>query len=197
MANTEEAAREPVAFRHPFFFLRHGETTYNRDRRLQGQIDSPLSSRGLEQADAAADVLAAAPIARIVASPLSRARITAERVAARHGLAVETDPDLMECHLGIHQGEPYPFWIADYWRGAFAPEGGEAFPTFRARVWAALGRISSAQADTLIVAHGGLWYASRTLVRMAPDLPSMPNALPLHIAPRGDIWQVDILEERA
>lgn len=182
-----------AAFRRPFWFLRHGETYFNRDRRLQGQLDTPLSPRGEAQAKAAAGVLADAQIERIVASPLQRARITAETVAARHGLTVETDADLMECHLGVHQGEPYPHWVADYWRGGFAPEGGEDFRMFRSRVWPALARISSAGPGTLIVAHGGLWFAVRSMVRLAPDLIDMPNALPVHVRPQPDIWTVDVL----
>ena len=58
----------------PFFFLRHGETDWNRERRLQGNIDVPLNATGLAQAEAAAKRLVGAGVATIVASPLARAR---------------------------------------------------------------------------------------------------------------------------
>ncbi|GMG84734.1 histidine phosphatase family protein [Paralimibaculum aggregatum] len=189
-------ALRAVRFAHPFWFLRHGETVYNRDRRLQGQRDTALSPLGRRQAEAAAETLAGAPIRRIVASPLQRARITAETVAARHRLGVETDAALMECHLGIHEGEAYPPWMPDYWQGRFAPEGGESFAAFRDRVWPAMARAAAAP-GTLIVVHGGLWYAARSLVRMVPDIASMPNCLPLRVRPEGAAWQVERLGSAA
>jgi probable phosphoglycerate mutase len=176
------------AFPHPFYFLRHGETHWNRSGTTQGQVDARLNETGVEQARRAADALAAEPIARIVASPLSRARDTAEAVAERHGLAVETDAQLMECHLGRHQGGPHGAWLGDYFRGAYDPPEGETFERFRARVWAAMQRAVAQGPNTLIVAHGGLWIAARTYVAVDPDLPRMPNALPLLVTPRPDRW---------
>lgn len=185
------------AFTRPFYFLRHGESLYNRARRLQGQSEVALSPLGEQQAEAAAADLATAPIKRIVSSTLGRARRTAEAVAAKHGLPVETDPGLMECHLGIHQGQPYDSWLPDYWAGRFAPEGGEDFWQFRERVWLAMTRVLDGGADTLIVAHGGLWLSARSMVRMEPDLPSMPNALPLYVEPDGEIWRISVLGDRS
>ncbi|MEM0943213.1 MAG: histidine phosphatase family protein, partial [Pseudomonadota bacterium] len=138
-------------------------------------------------------VLAGEPISGITASPLSRARITAEHVGRAVGLEVATDPDLMECHLGIWQGEPYQPWAPDYWRGEYAPEGGETFWQFRDRVWPAMARAVADGPNRLIVAHGGLWYAARSRVKMVPDLPRMPNALPLYVRPEGDFWRVTVL----
>ncbi|MEM7506484.1 MAG: histidine phosphatase family protein [Pseudomonadota bacterium] len=182
-----------TTFAHPFYFLRHGETDFNHDRRFQGQLDSQLNETGLAQAAMAADALKTEPISAIVASPLSRARVTAEMVAEARGETVKTDAGLMECHLGIHQGEPYAPWLSDYWTGGFAPEGGEDFWQFRARVFPAMRRIVAGGANRLIVAHGGLWYAARSLVRMEPDLDRMPNALALYIQPDGDRWDVRLV----
>ncbi len=194
---TEGLAPPAEAFTRPFYFLRHGETHFNRERRFQGQTDAPLSPLGFEQAAAAAGVLAGEPIKRIVSSSLSRAFDTAEAVAARLGLAVEADPLLMECHLGVHQGQLYQPWITDYWAGSYAPEGGEDFWQFRARVWPALSRVVEAGPDTLVVAHGGLWFAARTLVRLDPDIRAMPNALPVRVVPEGEVWRVTLLGEEA
>ena len=178
----------PVPFDHPFYFLRHGETTWNAAGKTQGQENSPLSDKGRAQADAAAEALRPEPIVRIVASPLDRARHTAEAVGRATGLAVETDPDLMECHLGDHQTEQHGPWLADYFRGEYDPPNGERFPDFCARVWQAMSRAVARGPGTLIVAHGGLWIAARTYVTVDPDLARMPNALPLHVTPGNGHW---------
>lgn len=177
-----------MAFDHPFYFLRHGETTWNASGMTQGQLNSPLSDRGREQAEIAGVALADEPIERIVASPLDRAFHTAEAVARVHGLTVETDPELMECHLGQHQGEPHGPFLAAFFRGEHEPPGGETFDQFRARVWGAMQRAVGRGPNTLIVAHGGLWIAARTYVAVDPDLKRMPNALPLHVTPGPERW---------
>ena len=90
---------------HPFYFLRHGETTWNAAGRTQGQLDAPLSERGRQQALAAAEALKGEPIDSIIASPLSRARDTAEAAADALGLSVTFDEELMEFHAGDWQGQ--------------------------------------------------------------------------------------------
>lgn len=177
-----------MAFDHPFYFLRHGETTWNAERRCQGQFNSQLSDTGREQAETAADALKDQPIQRIVASPLDRAMHTAEAVARATGLEIETDPDLMECHLGEWQGQPHGAWLPAYFRGEQDPPGGETFDQFCDRVWGAMARAVARGPDTLIVAHGGLWIAARTRVTVAPNLDRMPNALPLRVDPRPGHW---------
>ena len=178
-----------MAFEHPFYFLRHGETTWNAAGKTQGQLNSPLSDKGRQQAEDAAAALQDEPIARIVASPLDRAYHTAEAVARVKGLEIETDPDLMECHLGDHQGGPHGPWLADYFNDAYAPPNGETFTQFRDRVWGAMVRAVKGGENTLIVAHGGLWIAARAFVQVAPDLERMPNALPLHVTPGEALWE--------
>ena len=178
-----------MAFDHPFYFLRHGETTWNAAGKTQGQLNSPLSDKGREQARAAGEALKAEPIARIVASPLDRAFHTAEAVAAHHGLEIEPDPDLMECHLGDHQGQPRGPWLGEYFRGEYAPPNGETFAQFCERVWAAMQRAVAKGPNTLIVAHGGLWIAARQYVEHTPVLDRMPNALPLLVTPSPKRWE--------
>jgi len=183
-------------FANPFYLLRHGETELNRDRRFQGQLDVELSDVGLAQARAAAKILSRQPIAGIVSSPLVRAQQTAHEVAERTGHDVETEAGLMECHLGVHQGLPYQPWISSYWKGDFAPEGGEDFWAYRARVVPALARVTAARRDMLVVAHGGLWIALRSLIEIEPDLDALPNALPLHVVPGNPVWTMRKLSYR-
>jgi 2,3-bisphosphoglycerate-dependent phosphoglycerate mutase len=84
--------------------LRHGETTWNRDGRFQGHLDSPLTERGEEQSRALARRLAGHRFAALYSSDLGRASRTAEIVAATTGHSVLLDARLRERHLGVLQG---------------------------------------------------------------------------------------------
>ncbi len=93
------------------YLLRHGQTEWNRDRRLQGQGNSALTDLGRAQAELMADLLAreiSEPRKfRLVSSPLQRARETAEAVAGRLGLEIEFDARLAEISLGEWEGRFY------------------------------------------------------------------------------------------
>jgi broad specificity phosphatase PhoE len=85
--------------------VRHGETDWNAEGRLQGHTDRPLNDYGRRQAKALADRLAACDqVAAVYTSDLARARETAEIVAERLGLAVVADPDLRERNWGNWEG---------------------------------------------------------------------------------------------
>ncbi len=84
--------------------IRHGETEWNRVGRLQGREDSPLTERGLAQADRLARAAASLGVARVLASPLGRARITAERVAAATGAPLQIRDGLAEMAFGACAG---------------------------------------------------------------------------------------------
>ena len=183
-----------MAFAHPFYFLRHGETSWNAIRKTQGQQDSPLNDKGKAQALRAGEILAGEKIDRIVASPLSRARHTAEAVAAHHGLDILFDDGLKECSLGDMETLPNGPWLEDYWRGEFDPPNGETFAQFSDRVWRAMQRAVDLGPNTLIVAHGGLWTAAHEFVRIEPGLRPMPNALPLHVTPENNVWRHRVLD---
>jgi len=188
---------DTMAFKHPFYFLRHGETEWNKTGRTQGQLDAPLNQAGRDQAARAAGLLRDEPIERIVCSPLSRARHTAEAVAGEHGLEIATDDDLMECHLGDHQGGPHGSWLQAYWSGDYDPPNGETLDSFRQRVWRAMARAVALGPNTLIVAHGGLWIAAQAFVAIEPSLLRMPNALPVHVTPDEARWRHRVVGETA
>lgn len=80
-----------------FYFIRHGETDWNREHRGMGQKDIPLNERGLEQAHQAATVLAKEPIQTICFSPLMRARVTAEIIGEKLNVSLIAIPNLVEC----------------------------------------------------------------------------------------------------
>lgn len=159
------------------YFIRHGETAWNAERRLQGQRDIPLNALGHEQAARCGSILNAA-MARgkhlpedfdFIASPLSRARVTMELV--RDGLGLDrneyrTEPRLMELSFGEWEGWDYdelrrhqpdhPVLArtsapGEGWR--LAPPGGESYEQLLARVCAWHAEV---ERDTVVVAHGGV-----------------------------------------
>ena len=83
---------------------RHGQTDYNSQGRIQGRVDVPLNETGRDQARRAAEDIAALGPTRIVSSPLTRARDTAEALASRTGLSVEIDEGLAEKSFGDWEG---------------------------------------------------------------------------------------------
>jgi broad specificity phosphatase PhoE len=84
--------------------VRHGETDWNAEGKLQGHTDRPLNDYGRRQAQALADRLAGESIDAVYASDLSRARETAEILGAKLGLPVLVDPDLREKNWGNWEG---------------------------------------------------------------------------------------------
>jgi glucosyl-3-phosphoglycerate phosphatase len=164
--------------------LRHGQTDYNVTGRMQGHLDSVLTSVGHEQAAAAAPVLAALEPDRVVSSDLQRAVDTAEVVGAACGLAVKFDARLRETHLGEWQGHTVAEIDGDYpgaiaaWRSdpTWAPPGGESRVAVVARSRPVVDELDAEFADSdeasstvLLVAHGGLIAG---LVTGLMDLPT-------------------------
>ena len=85
-------------------FIRHGETDWNVEKRIQGQTDVPLNETGHKQALAMAFNAAHHEFHAIYSSDLKRAHDTAHMLAGRRGLEVQTTPQLRERHYGIFQG---------------------------------------------------------------------------------------------
>lgn len=167
--------------------IRHGETPWNAERRLQGHIDIPLNDVGLRQASAVGQALAGEPLAAILASDLQRACQTAQAVADLHALPVQTDPLLRERCYGAFEGLLYADIAAEYpheyaqWQSrqidAVMPSGerqAESFRQFYARANAAIAHWARQyDGQTIaIVAHGGvLECAYREAVGMTLDSP--------------------------
>lgn len=84
--------------------IRHGETLWNTERRMQGQLDSPLTERGVWQACRLGERLQALPFAALYSSDLPRARLTAQRIADITGHTIINDARLRERHFGLFEG---------------------------------------------------------------------------------------------
>lgn len=166
----------------PFWFLRHGETDWNAQGISQGNVDIPLNPTGVAQARAAAEKLRNRGIATIVASPLSRARVTAECVAEALGLPVAIDPDLREVAFGVQEGQAMSGWFADWVSGAMTPEGAETFAALRHRAVTAANRATAQPPAVLLVAHGALFRSLRSAMNIEP-LMRTQNAVPIFCEP--------------
>ena len=125
------------------FVLRHGETVFTRERRFAGWRDVPLTDAGLRQSEAAAAALSGVGISAVFASPLERARTSAEAVAKPHRLAVQIMPVFRELGFGAWEGrtraevEAAEPALYDVWRTApdrFTAPGGESLPAVAKRV---------------------------------------------------------------
>ncbi|APW40486.1 histidine phosphatase family protein [Rhodoferax koreense] len=147
--------------------IRHGETAWNVDTRIQGHLDIPLNAMGRWQAQRAAQALAGEAITAVYASDLSRAFETAGAVAAVAGVEVIPEPGLRERHFGVFQGRTFAEIEAESpeqalrWRKRdpdYASEGGESLNIFRDRVVGTVARLAARHPDELIVlvAHGGV-----------------------------------------
>lgn len=168
----------------PFWFLRHGETDWNAQGLSQGHTDIPLNKVGIAQAERAARTLAGLGIATIVASPLVRARVTAEYAARALGLPITLDDDLREVAFGEQEGLPMGDWYDDWIAGDYTPAGGESFAVLLARAVAAVNRATALPGPVLVVAHGALFRALRLAFGHEPNVRT-PNALPILCAPPG------------
>ena len=148
--------------------IRHGETAWNVDTRIQGQLDVPLNDTGRWQAQRLARALAARePIDVVYSSDLLRAWETARAVSETTGAPVVTDEGLRERGFGVFQGKTFAEIEASLpeealrWRKRdpfWAPEGGESLTAMRRRVVETLHTLASRHTgeQIVLVAHGGV-----------------------------------------
>jgi probable phosphoglycerate mutase len=177
----------------PFWFLRHGETDYNAKGLSQGALDISLNDNGRAQAALAGPLLAGKGIAGIVSSPMVRTRETTEIVNNVLGLPVTFEPELREVIFGGMEGKPLLPWFHDWLAGTYTPEGAETFAALTIRVQAAMARVLARPGPVLVVAHGGVFRAIRTLLD-APEAGFTANAQPLLCEPLARSWRITALE---
>lgn len=178
----------------PFWFLRHGETDWNAQGLSQGRTDIALNKVGIAQAERAARTLAGLDLGltAVIASPLVRARVTAEHAARALGLPVTIEPDLQEVEFGEQEGLPMGDWYDDWIAGTYTPARAEPFSALVARAVGAVNRATARPGPVLLVAHGALFRALRLAFGHEPNVRT-PNALPILCAPPGPgeaIWSV-------
>jgi len=197
------------------YLARHGQSVANAMRRFQGHQDVPLSDLGRRQAMALSAGLRMRRVAHVYASPLARARHTAEIVAAEHGVPLTLVEDLRELSLGDWEGltvdeiralpgDPYSCWVRDPVAGC--PPGGEALPLLQARVLKAVDVIAAAHPngeDVLAVCHGGVISAYlahclglrlSSIWRLSVANGSLSAVAPPRVLSVNDTWHLADLE---
>ncbi len=140
--------------------VRHGTTAWSRERRFAGSRDIPLAEEGLRQCEAVAAALGGKLIAAVYASPLERARTSAEVIAKAHRLEVRIEPDLREMAFGEWEGLTRDEVAARFpqayelWRSAphrLAVPGGESLADVAARGQRAVDELVGTHADETVV----------------------------------------------
>jgi uncharacterized phosphatase len=173
-----------------FAFIRHGQTDWNRDDRLQGSSDIPLNDVGRQQAHESAALLRGGSWQVIVSSPLSRARETAQIIADELGLELGPAYDaLVERDYGVLEGESSSGTIARYPDRDYP--GAESLASVVSRGTAALARIADdyRDRDVMIVCHGTI--IRYTLSALAGfRLPGITNGSVSEFRLDGDSWRV-------
>lgn len=171
--------------------IRHGETAWNVDTRIQGSLDIALNERGRQQALHVAEALRHEPIAAIYSSDLWRAHDTAVAIGNATGLKPIPTEGLRERMFGIFEGKTFAeieaLWpdLAARWRRRepdFCPEDGESLLTFRDRITHCVSRLAAQHTgqQIVVVGHGGvndvLYRAATGLALDAPRTWSLGNA---------------------
>lgn len=190
-----------------FCLVRHGETPWNIERRLQGHRDIDLNIAGRKQAQATALWLAREPIDAVYSSDLQRAWHTAERIAVTLGLERKPIPALRERRYGLFEGLTHTEAAARF-PDAYArheardpdftpPGDGESLVNFYLRVTAALQGLAAGHPGQTVVAvtHGGVLDMINRFVRhqplSAPRDFAIPNAGLNWLTVRGGVWQIE------
>lgn len=187
-----------------FHFLRHGQTDWNVEKRMQGRADIPLNENGIAQAQAAAEHYTDYSIDRIISSPQQRAHVTAQHVAERLGVPLELDTRLIERCCGTLEGltqeeiaasDPavlYDPTIANDWYGDRPmPKGGETREQVADRAHSAvMEHLTRYPAETILFVAHGAWF--RALVhRLGGGYIHSDNATPYIFTPNGDDWLIE------
>lgn len=152
------------------FLIRHGQTIWNEEGRYQGNHDTELTGRGIEQARLAAGYLSGVNFSNIYSSPLKRALDTAEIIAGVSGCRIITRQDLKEINFGKWEGlkfseidrkyhEEYHRWLKDPYKNS--PTGGESFEELSVRTVREAGKIVAENEDgeeksVAVITHGGV-----------------------------------------
>ena len=171
------------------FLVRHGETEWNRQRRLQGRTDIPLNDTGLAEARRAARALQDVSFDRIFTSPLQRARKTAEIIRGSREIPITEEPTLIEVSFGVGEGistgrsvnlassetEAIRTAVLRFFRdpGHYEPvAGAESIAEVKARALAFLDVLRPMEGScgrVLVTAHGGIIRAILDVIEELPD----------------------------
>ena len=180
----------------PFYFIRHGQTDWNLKEMIQGWTDIPLNETGHAQARSVIPILLGKGISRIVSSPLVRAHKTAEIINEHLRVPLHVADGLKERSVGVMEGTIKDKSIAATdWLYVAPIEKGEHVDEFKARIASALHEVLNPEHTTLIVAHGGVYWAIMEMIGFEKQ--RSHNCVPyLFVPPKDDqsSWTVHPLD---
>ncbi len=180
----------------PFYFLRHGLTDWNKEKRYQGQRDIPLNDEGIQQAYQAQALLKNEDITAIYTSTLSRAKKTAEIINEIHKVSLLESLALQECHYGSLEGQLKTDPEVDAnWRKGVTPKDAENYLSFSNRVLNVVNDILNNNGVPLIVAHRAVFWPIAEAANITHDI-DLGNACPLLIHPPTsgkDSWSTEFI----
>jgi broad specificity phosphatase PhoE len=176
-----------MLLKESFYFVRHGETDYNRNRLCAGsRIDAPLNKTGKGQAKSLRDKIESLPIKKVICSPLKRTIQTAKLATS---LPLVLEHDIRECDLGDFEGKPVP----DFIKHIETTSPSTPFPNGESRHEVAKRAVSAV--SKFLLAHGeGLLFVSHGIVYWALlETLGIPfhyieNAELIHFKPQKDTW---------
>ncbi|NBX86843.1 MAG: histidine phosphatase family protein [Proteobacteria bacterium] len=182
-----------------FYFVRHGQTDWNLEGRMQGHTDIPLNANGLEQAVLAAERLHEVRIDVVVSSPLVRALKTAAVIAETHQWPLRVDTALMERTFGSYEGKLTREMRALHGLreeesiSTILPPDAEQWPATKARAAAAVDFWLRALPDQsiLFVGHGAFFRALYEVLG-GPRMEAA-NAVPYRFVPVDAGWKLEVV----
>jgi broad specificity phosphatase PhoE len=169
------------------YLTRHGQTEWNVQGRIQGQTDTVLSETGRRQAMALRDHFQGISLDSIISSDLTRARVTAEIIAAPHRLQVKTNTSFRERHYGSLEGR----MIADFKMFFNSRDStclnalGENIEHEHAAARRFQGALENVSGKTLVVSHAGILLAF-----LKTQFPEKCGYWRIHDIPNGGIWKI-------
>ena len=172
-----------------FYIVRHGQTDYNKNHKIQGRLDIPLNDTGKEQAEKISENLADVHFDTIYYSPLTRARQTADVVRKNHADAEYLEaPEIIERDFGDYEGEPsdvepayYGLWDINLESAAI--KNGETMDDIRKRVSPFLDKLSGQDQTICLVCHGGTGLIIREYFEGVPESGNLLDFKPI---PHGE-----------
>ncbi|MFZ2620228.1 MAG: histidine phosphatase family protein [Alphaproteobacteria bacterium] len=184
-----------------FTFIRHGQTDWNVQDRFQGAMDIPLNATGIDQAQAAGQLLANHPFDAAITSPLGRTRHTADLVLAGHPtpLPLHTHAGLRERSMGAWEGRlRHELWAEHGLpqghpsTDAYLPPDAETWAQTEARALATVQEILATHTgELLLISHGGIF---RALMRVLTDtVLHTDNCVPYRIEKHAGVWRATAL----
>jgi broad specificity phosphatase PhoE len=183
----------------PFYFLRHGETDWNKKQIYMGSQDIPLNEEGQKQATTVYPYIKQEKITHIVSSPLKRALQTATMINEQMQLPLTIIQELQECSFGIWEGRSHNDGdFIEQWMNGVHPKDGEPRSVFENRVMYGLEKALEIDENVLIVSHGGVYACIASM--MGWPVLDLKNCEPIIHQPdlSSQSWKIhSLLEERS